>query len=582
MTMTSQTQTTRRAKRTIASFMALAITGTSLSACGPAHTYNQPIQQRADNIRQVLDNPAPPQQRAASVVAVADSAWIGGEEFRLDSGSRMPSRFSNVQFQTERPSSIQDIAAQITKQFGMPTIVTPSRFSSASQIASAAREQSRATNTLPPPPGGFMAGNGRTDSADTTVSYARDAGSPDRRVPINYTGSLAGLADAVGGLFDYGWEYRDGVIRFLPEVTRTYNIQTTHDESEFNASLSNDVDSGSGGSGGGANATKGSTSAESKVEGKFKIWDELKTSVEKTVGPRGDVTISRAMSAVTITAAPSVHSQVQQVIDNYNEILSRQVAVTVQVVTVTMSNSDALAFDIDGFFRSISGRWRGIFTGVRPQIDTNAAGINATVLQTAGQLGQFRGSDLLVQSLAEMGNVSVDYNRRAIAMNGQVAPFQNVRRRTFVQELTQSNTANVGTQVTAKQGTINTGFTFMVLPRIMPGEQIQMRYSMNIASLLGLTSVSIGGNQLQQPDLQTLGDSNLATVRSGETLVISAFEQIADEAQGRGMVSPDNPLLGGSGRGAKNRTFVAVIITPEILNPRAPTTTTRAADVRVQ
>jgi type IVB pilus formation R64 PilN family outer membrane protein len=581
--MTSQTQppVQQRLRRMLLPLMALAIASMSLTACGPAHEYGKPITHTTQDALSILNAGAMPQQRSAPIVSVVDSAWIGGDEFRLDSGARFPARFNQIQFQTEHSSAIQEIAEQITRQYGVPAIVVPSRFISAAQLANSQRESGRGTGSLPPPPDGtFTIGTGGPDPL--SQNQARDTGTPDRRVDVNYAGSLAGLADTVSGLFDYAWEFREGVIRFLPEVTRVYNIQTTPDESEFSTALSNDVESGAGGSGGGANATNGSNTADARVEGKFKIWDELDKSIQKTVGPRGDVTLSRAMSSITITASPSVHSQVQQVIEGYNETLSRQIAITVQVITVTLSKTDSLAFDIDGFFQSMSSRYRGVFSGVRPVIDPNAAGLNGTILQTGGQLGRFRGSDVLIQSLAEKGDVTVDYDRTLAAMNGQVAPFQNVRRRTYIQEITQSTAANVGTQITAKQGTINTGFTFMVLPRIMPGEQVQIRYSLNIASLLGLTTVNIGGNILQQPDLQVLGDSNLAMMRSGEMLVISGYKQNTVEAQGRGLTSPDNPLLGGSGRGSKASTLVAVLITPTIVNPRAATAAVRASDVRVQ
>ena len=81
-----------------------------------------------------------------------------------------------------------------------------------------------------------------------------------------------------------------------------------------------------------------------------------------------------------------------------------------------------------------------------------------------------------------------------------------------------------------------------------------------------MKTISSGGNQIQMPEVDNRIFSQSVRLRSGETLILSGFDQQAQDAKSQGVGDSKFWLLGGEGATTQNRTVVVVLITPIVTN----------------
>src|SRR5690606_28678427 len=134
-------------------------------------------------------------------------------------------------------------------------------------------------------------------------------------------------------------------------------------------------------------------------------------------------------------------------------------------------------------------------------------------------------------------------------LNLKPAPILIGRQTTYLAEVSTTALAGNGTGSSSTQsltpGTITTGFNMTLLPYLMDGPEMLLQYSVNLSALNAMNTASSGGNMIQMPDLDNRIFSQSVRLRSGETLVLSGFDQTINNAKKRGTGDPNFWLLGG-------------------------------------
>jgi len=103
-----------------------------------------------------------------------------------------------------------------------------------------------------------------------------------------------------------------------------------------------------------------------------------------------------------------------------------------------------------------------------------------------------------------------------------------------------------------------------LLPLVMPNNELLLRYSINISSLIRLRAESSGENRIQVPEIDNRIFSQNVRMRSGETLVLSGFDQTSEQGTKAGTGSSWNMFLGGGATRDTTRDVIVVLITPII------------------
>tara|TARA_R100001132_G_C3240208_1_gene71262 strand:+ start:74 stop:397 length:324 start_codon:yes stop_codon:yes gene_type:complete len=104
-----------------------------------------------------------------------------------------------------------------------------------------------------------------------------------------------------------------------------------------------------------------------------------------------------------------------------------------------------------------------------------------------------------------------------------------------------------------------------LLPYLMEGPDMLLQYSINLSSLTRLREVESGGQKIEIPEVANRIFSQRVRLRSGETLILSGFEQSNDDASKEGVGDSGFWLFGGQGSQNKTRDVIVILITPVVM-----------------
>ncbi len=567
-----------RDKHLILKFAVAAVVIPLMAGCATFHQAH--VQQvRAEQAITHYQPPAPP-----PVVTVTNTPFLLGTV--VDVRHAMPAVLRQpVTLVTSSPLSLSEIAAKISSMTGIPV--------STDDVA----QNSGAERSLPPLPG----------SGTTTGSLPSNAflGSSVRHaITLNYYGPLAGLLDSVAAKNGVWWHFRNGRIVFFRTETKTFSIPALAWSTKATGSIVASSGSGGGmgssesgmggamgGNIGGAGATTGvNPSMGSSVGGMgasgsaggssgtgstsitntshVDVWKGLQKVAQTVAGKSAQVIANASTGSITVTGTPPQVRHVREWIQGLSRRLSQQVAITVHVYDVQITNEQNYGLNLSGAFQSLGKQYGISVAGVAPPTPVSGQApfsMGANILNSAtGAMGQWSGSQVAVQALATMGNVSQVFEQSAVTLNGQPAPIQVAQQVGYLASSSSTQTANVGTTSGLMPGTVTTGFTAMFLPRISGG-RILLGMNMTISSLISIQTVSSGGNSIQVPSIASSTFQQSVSLKPGQTLLLTGFKQHNGQTTHNGVGSPYMPLLGGGADANTKNQMIAIVITARIL-----------------
>ncbi len=424
---------------------------------------------------------------------------------------------------------------------------------------------------------------------------------PTEAVPVNYTGKLSGLLNYLSNRFGVWWRYKSGIITFYTKETRVFNIYALPTETNITASLSG----ASMGESGGENNSSSSLSTSANLA----LWDSIEQGVEQVVGEEGKLSFSRVAGTVTVTASPFVIQKVGSYIDSWNRKLSRQVAIAVKVLQVSLNNEDNYGLDLRAVFNNtsdISASYASPY-----YIDPTGGGAGASAASGAVGLismtlinpnSKWKDSTAIIQAFSTQGKTSLVTSTSVTTLNNKVAPVQISTSQNYVKEVNVTSSgsgSDLNTEVDMETDTLNYGFSMELLPRILDHGRLILMFSLNLTDLISLDTFSSNNSdsndnsdESDESDTEDTGDNESTTVqlpkmqmrgfiqeiamRSGSTLVLSGFEKVQDQTISSGIGKAKMGLLGGQAYNLNTRDVMVILLTPEVLeSPLSPETRMR-------
>jgi type IVB pilus formation R64 PilN family outer membrane protein len=540
------------------SVIAAAITATLLSGCGTVQT------QVRDLESSVTRNIAAEQAKAAQplpVVTTTPGAWLMGQSVQvLLTPSPILTRV--ITYAPTQRVTLSDVAAWISNTTGL--VVDTAEVQ---QTANTSQMAGQGVGTpgvpgafgvrpLPPLPPGMAMG-----MAAGLPAGAQGLPPSTQPMSISYEGSLSGLLDVVANKSGVWWKFSDGRLIFYRTETKTFYLPAISRKSAGGSSITTITGTGSAGT----TASGGATSTSDYM---VDVWGDLEKTA-RTVGGGAQVVANASLGSLTVTGTPTQVRDVEEWAKNLSDNLSQQVSITVNIYSVNVTHEDNYNWSPSVVFKSLSA---GV-TLAGPQVPAVLSGLTplniaATVLQTAtGNAANYSGSQLAVQALSTLGQVTETMRQTVVTLNGQPAPMQVANQQSYLASTTPGAATTIGAAPvppTLTPGQITTGFTGMFLPRIVNGK-ILMTMHMVSSTLKNMGSAGSGGSFIQTPNVDTSTFPQSVSLTPGDSLLLTGLQLDNGSSNHSGVGSPSNYALGGGADNSTGKKLIAIVITAKVL-----------------
>lgn len=525
----------------------------------------------AGQYNKYLQNQQPLQAR--DTVVFSNKPWVSTQP--LVSKRGLP--FSLDQAIAYRPAgavSISEVAQYITKQTGMPVIVAPDAVNPT--ILSTGRTTGNGAQQSTPNPdslAGLMPNGVMGASPNATSAFDLGLGSTGLVTGLEFSGRVSGLLNQSTSQLGLSWHFDPQLqgVRITYFDTRTFDVWTFGDELEIESTVKSGLltstgsgDSGTSSSSSGATGESGSNQS-TKSTYKTSLMSDIENDVKAmlSVQPPGRATLSRSTGTLTVTDRPDVLNRISAYLKTTNRSITRQVLFNVKVYEVTFNDRDQTAVNWTAVYKSISGNWGFDLSNTVAGISTDAVSATGSILDTSSS--PWAGSKAVLQALSEQGRVAEVRTPSITTLNLQPAPIQIGNVTGYVASSSTTSTASVGTSSSLQPATITSGFNMMLLPKLLDKENMLLMITLSISSKPTFQTFTSNDSSVQTPDYDTKNVAPKVQLKSGQTLVITGFDEDSENAKKSGVGSASFFGLGGGRTRSTTHSAMVVLVTPIVL-----------------
>lgn len=508
-----------------------------LQGCAVTETQEQVRQGAVQQKKDIEDGFAKLEasKRSGAVTRVRASK-VGGEEIQLDAVKTLPPIFDRVFSYASATQPLAAVVDEISRRAGVPI---------------------RLIN---------VALNDVAGPAEGTDPALRG-----RPVEVEFNGKLRHLLDQIAQRAGVYWRYAEGQVEFFEVETRSFQVFMSPGRKTVSSSISLSGAGGAAGTAGGGSGgeavssgspSAGTVSVDSTVD--IDVYDSLVSSIraliqervgsggvqsaggaasngsriggagaggtgglQASVGSKSQVVANPALSMVTVTAPPPVMERVAAYMKSVNDRFASNVRIEVKIYSMTLKKGANLGFSAEMLYTRLN-RY-GLAVSGQGLLQPALGQASTLTLSATDPSSRFRGSELLVQALAEQGEIGFVTSGQVLAVNGQPAPLQVANEITYLASTSTTQTANVGVTTTLTPATRTVGFTANFVPTILSDSRILLQYQINLSQLAGITQVSSGGSSIQTPNILQQSLQQQAFVRDGQMIVLFGFETDRNE-----------------------------------------------------
>lgn len=518
------------------------------------------------------------QESARATVVFSDKPWVSKKPLVAKRGLPL-TMDCDITYRPSYNVGIAEIAQYITSECGVPVIVAPDA------IDPSVLSSSTQGNSGPAVPPGLGSADNLTNFMPAGVignvpSNARSMNSigltGPNTFPIKYSGKLSGLLNQATSQLGLAWNYSsdDRSVHVTYFDTKTFDVWAFGDDQVIESTVKSGLltatgsGSSSGGGGGGSSSTGASGESGSNQSTTVTIKTSLIGDIEKNVKamlsqqPQGRMFLSRSTGTLTVSDRPEVLSNVAKYLNSINSSITRQVLFNVKVFEVTLTDTDHTGLDWTAVYTSLSNKWGFSLKNATTGISTGAVSGSLSILDTSKS--PWAGSNLIIKALSEQGRISNVRSPSVTTLNLQPAPIQIGNVKSYVASSSTTTTASVGSSTSLTPATITSGFNMMLLPRIIDQDNMLLMITLSMSSKPTFTTFTSNGSSVQTADYDTKNLSPKVKLRSGQTLVLTGFEENSENATKSGVGDPGFFGLGGSRVRTTGHSVLVVLITPVV------------------
>ena len=341
---------------------------------------------------------------------------------------------------------------------------------------------------------------------------------------ISYEGTLRGLLDHVSVASGYGWEYdaKAKTVVFTRLTVKTFTLLSAPGKQEYQGQITNKSKETSNTSigGGGVNQTvstadtSSQTMQSNKTQYSYDVWVDTEKAVKALLSPEGSVVGNQATGTITVRDRAENVRQVAAYIADINQRLSRQVALTVNVWALEVSDDAEAGIDLQAIFANDDV---SIVAGSLSSLGGPSTA-SATIVS-----GKLRNSTGVLKALKEWGNATQVTSGGGLVLSNQPVPIQSIKRIAYLAG-SSSTQSEYGQTSEITPGEVTTGFAMTIIPHVLDRRRVLLQYSINLSSLDELTEFSTADLTVQLPRTSTRAFSQRSQMQMGQTLVLAGFQ----------------------------------------------------------
>jgi len=486
----------------------------------------------------------------------------------------------------DAPMSLQELAQIISADCQLPVRITPDALGALA--------------------GAYVSGPGQTPRPSLTPAAAepavpalaeaaavpgmpaaqlRPVGTLSKIQPLRWIGQpLSGLLDVVCSQLGLTWNYRSGAIVFSYLDTRTFNVGLPSDMT-FSSAVARGSNlrntggmGGFGGMGGeAASSSTGETNQATSVSWRAEFDSEFRASIESLMTPSiGRYALSSTSGKLTVTDTPDALDRIAAYVDEVNAAMRRRASLYVTVATVTFTDADSLGFNWNAVWRSVTGNFgMQLANGFTPLDGGLSAGFG--ILETAtGSAAQFAGTQAILSALRRQGSVQITRQRGVITDNRQPTPISLTSEQQYVCGQQAINTIDVGTSESIQMCSAVSGLAMDMIPSI-EGDEVTLQFTSSMSPTPVITPVEgLEDRAIKEARSDSQVFSQRVTLRSGQTMVLSDYQEVYDSATKEGVGGLSAWAVTGGGTREQTRRIVVIIISAQVMPDDGSNPTTRA------
>lgn len=520
-----------------------------------------------------LQNQQPQQNR--DTVVFSSKPWVSTEPLVTRRGLPF-SLDRNIAYRPAGAVSITDVAQQITKETGLQVIVAPDALNPGGLSAKPSGGSARQLGQSTPDPdslAGLMPGGLMGAMPGATTSFDLGLSSGALISGLKYDGNVSGLLNQTTSRLGLSWHFDPELqgVRITYFDTRTFDVWTFGDELEIESTVKSGLLTSTGNGGSGSSTSSGGATGESgsnqstKSTYKTSLMSDIESNVKAMLSmqPPGRLYLSRSTGTLTVSDRPEVLNRISAYLKDTNRSITRQVLFNVKVYEVSFSDSDQTAVNWSAVYKSISGKWGFGLSNTVAGISSEAISASGSILDTSSS--PWAGSKAVVQALSEQGRVSEVRSPSVTTLNLQPAPIQIGNVQSYVASSSTTTTASVGSSTSLTPATITSGFNMMLLPKLLDKENMLLMITLSISSKPVFKDFESNDSKVQTTDYDTKNVAPKVRLRSGETLILTGFDENGDDARKSGVGSPSFLGLGGGRTRSTSHSALVVLVTPIVL-----------------
>ena len=509
-----------------------------LTSCSLYRSNLKETDRTLDKIESTLERPfAASDQYRLDTIDVKDDIWLGNQSIRVNEGDPLPARFETedgITLVSTSPVSLLQIAEQITSLTGITVRVDDMILN---EVKSATQGETNVDEI------GGVSNNTNTELFMPT-----------------YSGKLSGLLDQIVSRFALWWRYKNGVITFYKMETRVFTIYALPVTSNMSANIA--------GTASGEMGDTTSASMDSEIELDF--WTQLEEAVTAMLPEGATLNVIPTNGTMTVTAPPFTLQRISQYVNSMNEKLSRQVAVSVKVLNVTLNDSRQMTLNVQSVLKFVNDKLSFNLKSTTPAVEGIDSSLSMALIPGDKHIGP---TELIMQALNTQGTTSLVTSAAITTMNNRIAPIQVSTNESYVEKIETTMNSDT-TSVSITPAKINYGFTMEVLPRILDHGRLLMMFTMTLTELESMDTATGGGTtattSVQLPKIRTRGFVQEVAMTSGSTLMLTGFEEVKTST------SDNKQLFALNNLADKRRNVMVILLTPEVLiSPLSPETRMR-------
>lgn len=353
-----------------------------------------------------------------------------------------------------------------------------------------------------------------------------------REMPIDYEGTVKGFLNAMSAFYGVNWETQGESINIFKVKTRSFSLASAIGKLTVKDLITNHSSSATSGDETATSTTDSEGVQSTELTASYSVWDECQNSIKAMLSQDGTVVMNLAAGTIIVTDVPSILDAVAVYVDDLNQRLSRQVALSVHIYSLTISNAHDQGFSVASVFSALESELRLSMVNAAPFASNTAiGGVTAGIIESARgrNTKPWAGSEAFLRALKKQGKAALLSSGSGITMHQQPLPIQVVKRTGYLKEVSKTVTESVGTTSELTAGTVTTGLAMKITPNIIGDGSVVLQYSLSLSSLDALQRQESGDQSIQTPEVSTRSFMQRVKVRVGSTVLLGGFEQLSQD-----------------------------------------------------